>query len=223
MFEKAFDFFINSNHKLSKKLALTVIVVSMLVFTDYFFRFSDTYIAEKKIEQLSKINEVLKQDSISSYSKTELLRIEKQVIKRQGFWDGLSDLISLIQTTISSPKAINKIPNETIPIKIDKKDVKNRPVMPKKERDVFWHIVTSCWFFILMMVIVPIAPFTKNNEMDNKISFILLMELILILFCGIFSYLFALIPILGNPIINYIANIALTVILIWAINKVAKK
>jgi hypothetical protein len=200
MFDKLLDFFLDSKHKFSKKFLMTFLVIVGLLAIDYFFRFSDSYIAEKKIEQLGNIQEIIKQDTLRIELKNELIRIEKEVIKRQGFWSSLSDLTSFIQRTISSPKQIITKPIATKPIKIEIKE-KTIP-----ERDVFWHIISSCWIFILIMLIIPISPFyDKANNLTFGVAII--MEVIMIFFCGFYSYLLALVPIFEYPFWNYTINV----------------
>ena len=211
MFDKVWDFLVDGKHKFSKKFLLAFFAFLSLLAIDYFFRFSDSYIAEKKIEQLGKIEEILKQDSISTQSKNELLRIEKQVINRQGFWDLSSDLISLIQITINSPKQIIKTPIATKPI-----DNKNLKIVEIKiERSVFWHILTSCWYLIAFMVVFPFAIISQKTE--NKTVMIITVEIIFAALIALVSYLFALIPVLNNPIYNYMLNLAIPILLLLLI------
>lgn len=216
MFDKLWDFFIDSKHKFSKKFLMSFLVISGLLSVDYFFRFSDSYIAEKKIEQLAKIHDIIKQDSLRTETKLELIRIEKEVIKRQGFWSSLSDLTSFIQITISSPKQIITTPTATKPIT---KEFKNE-IIPK--RDVFWHIVSSCWIFILLMLILPITPFYDKT---NNITFsaVLILEVFMVIICGFYSFLLALIPIFEQPFWNYVINILSLPIFILFVGIIAKR
>ena len=205
-----------SDHKFSKKFLLTLFIVFSLLSIDYFFRFSDSYIAEKKIEQIGKIQEIVKQDSLAIEPKRELLKLQTQVIKRQGFWELLSDLISFIHSTISSPNATKTSPINAKPI-IKKDSIVSKDLPPiqvlglqsfeseKYKRSVTWHIITSCWVMILMMLILPFLLFQKD---DSRMSFgsLIASELILIIFCVLYSYILALIPVYENSLWNYIIN-----------------
>jgi hypothetical protein len=214
MNDKVWSFFMESDHKFSKKFLLTLFIVSSLLSIDYFFRFSDSYIAEKKIEQIGKIQEIMKQDSLSIEPRRELLKLQTQVIKRQGFWELVSDLMSFIHSTISSPNAIKTSPINAKPIKdsIITKDMPPIQVLGSQsfdsknyKRSVTWHVITSCWIIILLILIMPVLSFQKS---EHRLSFgsLLANELGLIVFCVVYSYLLALIPVYGNPLWNYLIN-----------------
>ena len=216
MIDKVWSYLMESDHKFSKKFLLTLFIVFSLLSIDYFFRFSDSYIAEKKIEQIGKIQEIVKQDSLAIEPKRELLKLQTQVIKRQGFWELLSDLISFIHSTISSPNATKTSPINAKPI-IKKDSIVSKDLPPiqvlglqsfeseKYKRSVTWHIITSCWVMILMMLILPFSLFQKD-ESGMSFGSLLASELILIILCVIYSYILALIPVYENSLWNYIIN-----------------
>ena len=216
MFDKFWDFFIDSKHKFSKKFLMSFLVIILLLSVDYFFRFSDSYIAGKKIEQLGKIHEITKQDTLRTESINELIRIEKEIIRRQGFWSSLSDLTSFIQGTISSPRQITTM---SIATKPTIKEVKEKT---GPQRDVFWHVLSSCWIFILFIFIMPFIPlFDKTSSLT--FGPVLIMELIMVGLCGLYSFLLALIPIFDNPVWNYIINILSFPLIILLIGSISNK
>jgi hypothetical protein len=214
MIDKAWSYFMESDHKFSKKFLHTLIIIILLLCIDYFFRFSDSYIAEKKIEQIGKIQEIMKQDSLSAEPKRELLKLQTQVIKRQGFWELSSDLMSFIHSTISSPNAIKTRPINAKPIKdsVLTKDMPPIQVLGSQsfdsknyKRSVTWHVITSCWMLIILMLAMPFVLFQKD---ENKISFgaFIANVLLLILLITLYSFLLALIPVYENPLLNYLIN-----------------
>jgi hypothetical protein len=215
MFDKVFSFLIDSDQKSYKKYGLAIIIIFGLLLTDYFFRFSDSYIAEKKIEQIGKIQEIIKQDSLNVETKNELLKLQTQVIKRQVFWESLLDLISFFHSTISSPNAIKTIPIHTNPI-IKKDSIsKNMPPIQvlgstssdgeKYKRSFAWHVLTSCWMVIFLMLVMPVLIFQKNHN-HITISALIANEILLIIVIIGYSFLLALMPVYENPLLNYIIN-----------------
>jgi len=122
------DYILNSEKRFSAKFVLLASVVGGLLFADYFFRFSDSYITNTKIKQIEQIETILLKDSLGVDARKELVRMEKAVIQRRGFWDlipSLASLTSLIQRTINSPNA---------------NTATNKPTKPiVRERDVWYH------------------------------------------------------------------------------------
>lgn len=207
----ATDFFLSKDRRLSSKFGLVFTLAIGLLFSDYFFRFSDSYITKTKIEQIEKIEELLQKDSLGADAKKELTQIEKGVFQRKGFWDlvpSRASLISLIQRTINSQNAKSDTNNATKPIVI--------------ERDVFWHNITSGWIFWIVIIISPVLIF-QNKLSGSTILSYLLADLLVAAIGYSFSYLFAFIPVLGHPVVNYIVNALLCTVLVLLLGVVAKK
>ncbi len=214
MVEKLWDYLTNSANQTFGKLALIIFGIAALLSVDYFFRFSDSYIAEKKIEQIGKIQEIIKQDSLRVESKNELIRIENQVIARQGFWDFLT---SLIQSTTSSPKQKITAPIATKPI------IKDH-LSKTPQISLFWHIVSSSWPFILLIMIVPFTPFVPSGQ--DKITFtaVIAIEIVFILLSAFYSFILRFIPIFENTFWNYALNaISIPLLILLLSSFVAKK
>lgn len=194
MFDKLFSFLFESNHKFSNKFITTFFIVISFLACDYFFRFSDTYIVEKKIEQLGKINSLIKEDSLSVDLRRELINMEKDVINRKDFWESISDVIYFIEQTINTPSR-----NATT-ITTHQEH--------RSERNIIWHVVTSNWIFILVMILTPFIYYdTKAFPSLSIFVGILLYEFTTLVFIALCSYLLALIPVFKYPIFNYLLNI----------------
>ena len=205
MFEKIWDFFADGRHRFSKKILFSITGIVALLAVDYFFRFSDTYISDKKIEQLDKIEQLLKQDSIRIEARLELVRLEKAVIKRQGFWDFLASSISLIQHTITSPNEKIAIPIKTSPIIKDTVKSENVAV-----RSVFWHIISSSFVFIIVpLIILVVLIFGKAKTSSDDIGTFIGVSIGLAIATGISSFALAQLKTYNPPVINYGINFVL--------------
>ena len=146
MFDKFWAYFIESDHSYAKRFLMFCGIVTSILCADYFFRFSDSYITEKKLDQISKIQEILKTDSLRAEPKRELYRLESEILNRQGFWAFSSSCISFLRSTISSQIKYIAKNKKTNPIDNSVKIVENNT------RSIYWHIITSCWFLIIYVL-----------------------------------------------------------------------
>lgn len=205
------DYILNSEKRFSAKFMLLASVVGGLLFADYFFRFSDSYITNTKIKQIEQIENILLKDSLGIDAKNELVRMEKTVIMRRGFWDlipSFASLTFLIQKTINSPNA-NVSTNKP-----------NKPTV--RERDVWYHNLSSGWIFWLLIAVSPFALFSEPQGAKTVVG-ILLLDFFAAICAFILSYLFAFIPVLWFPLLNYILNSILCFGLIWGLTKLGTK
>jgi hypothetical protein len=141
--------------------------------------------------------------------------MEKAVIQRRGFWDlvpSLASLTSLIQRTINSPNA---------------NTATNKPTKPiVRERDVWYHNLSSGWVFWLLIAISPFVLISQPNLRKNIVGLVFV-DLFAAICAFLLAYLFAFIPVLGYPAVNYIVNASLCFGLIWLLavfgNQAGKK
>ena len=204
--EVVYTFIQDKNIRLSRKLFYFALGLVIFLGVDYSFRFSDSYITEKKIEQLEKIYKLREIHKLTSKTNIEISKIENEILRRQGFWSLSSDFVSLIQQTINSPKQKNATNNNANPIEIENKKVKTR--------STFWHIISSSWWLILLIFILPIGIITDKNQTGNKLTIFIVGEIFITILIVILSYLTALIPTFKNPMWNYVLNMSLPLIII---------
>lgn len=213
MFTNIFDFIISADHKASKKIVLIVITLISLSLLDYVFRFSDSYVAERKIEQLDRIQTILKDSTLSSNVRKELNRLQVKIINRKGLWDTLSYYFNIIQEEIKGDY------NE--PSELPKHDTDNT-----ETRSLFWHVITSSSLFILMSVTLLLTILwliVTNKLATSTLIGIILLEVLLVILIVSFSYTLALIPIIINPFVNYAFNIIINIIMYIILNNYSKK
>ncbi|MGF7217942.1 hypothetical protein GGR92_004119 [Spirosoma lacussanchae] len=185
------DFFGSDKLKPLAKLWWALVVLLGLLGIDYFFRFSDSYITNIKIEQIEKIESVLQNKALGNEARAELIRIEQSVINRQGFWDLSSDLASLIQSKINSTNAKSATKADTRPI---------------RKINVFWHYATSGAFFWLFILVSPLIALSSGTNKEGIVG-IIIFDIFCVCFALLLAYCLSFVPILWDPIVNYIINL----------------
>lgn len=211
------DYFLDNNKRFTDKLSLFVLIAIGFFSIDYFFRFSDSYITKNKIEQIEKIERLLAQDTIRAETKKDLVSIENEIISRKSLWTQIGTYSSFF-----SFESLNSI----LPTKSDTQTDINQPTKKSiasiDTRSAFFHNLTSGWIFWLMIIITPFI-FIGNKLNGNAIIGALFMDFMCVLLAYLFAYWFAFIPIIWTPIINYILNALLCLIIIGAFAKTAEK
>lgn len=135
-------------------------------------------------------------------TKQILIADQRKLALRHSWQSDFEDLISLIHDTIKSPSDINSNPTNNATI----------------FRSNFWHILTSSWGFIIIgTIIIFHLIITRGISVFDKIFVILLIGLILVFFILGISYLFATIPIIKSPIVNYFINTMLNALVMYCI------
>lgn len=189
MLEKLADFFLSKDAKFAVKFFLFALLVSSLLGVDYLFRLSDSYITKTKIEQIEKIEELIAKDTLRPEARKELIRLENEVIQRQGLWVSLGSFSSFIQSIINSQDAKIATPTNANPI----------------VRNSWYHNLSSGWVFWLLIAMSPFITFSGGIT-GEKLAGVLMMDFFALLCAFVLAYLFAFIPVLGHPIVNYILN-----------------
>ncbi|GET23152.1 hypothetical protein JCM18694_33980 [Prolixibacter denitrificans] len=186
-------------------LAVLLLVNNLLGFTFY-------YSTNQKISQIEKI-ESLKENGLSDKTlDVYLSNIEKRIVDRENIFVLFLNLFSqnqYSQNTISVDTLKNK--GKTVDSeKFDHIAPKTKQDNEKNEikvRSPFWHTVTSSYALLILLLILPFAPFgiddlDKNTLLGIMVIFVLAAGLV-----WLFQYLLGLIPVIhGKPIINYIIN-----------------
>ena len=205
-FGKFFEFILDSNHKLSKRVAIVLAGLMLLIFLDRMFKFSDNYITTKKLEQVEKIEKLLESDKTDSLTKVRLRAIEITVLERQTAWNYLSDLYLFTKNLIKRDK------NPTLNTNIAQENItkNNIPNSSSITRSVLWHTISSSWILILLMFFFPFIPFIQYNKIQaTDILVLIVLEIFLMILVFLFSTVFALIPTFDNPFWNYVINFIL--------------
>ena len=179
---------------LSSKAITTIIVIALIVLIDNTLSFSYYYNTENKIEQISNVNKLLTDTTLTKIENQKLLNIRKDIIDRKTWKDKTWDFISNMD--FRSENSLTENPTE--------KEIEN----PLSERSYLWHFISSSWLIVILMIAFPfIGIFDKKTPFGQAIGILIILEPFLYGMAWILAKLFSFIPIiLNNPTLNYILN-----------------
>lgn len=204
-----FQFITDKTQGLSHKAILIISVIILIFLIDN--TLSITYYSNntKKIDQIAKLNEVIKDTSLTNRQRTILFQLREDIINRKTWKDKLWDFVSSID--FKDKGNSSEISNST------------------NDRSNFWHFISSAWIFIFLMIIFPfVGLLDKKTTLGTTLSILLIIEPLFYGMGWLFAKLFSYIPIISNnPVYNYLLNSILSFILIFiigfAINSKKKK
>ena len=106
----------------------------------------------------------------------------------------------------------------------NKKNVVSTNAMNNRSRSKVWHTITSSYLFILVLIILPIVPFTQKKFNWSLLLGILILMIIDAGFIWLFQSVLGLIPVIFNrPWINYSLNVFINTIIIFMIILISDK
>lgn len=212
IYERFVEYILDSNKKISRRVSLVILIILGIILTDNILGFSTYYINNNKIEQISKINNILR-DSISDEETIVAAKeLRSDIIKRENIFVKIKDMAANIGFhNIKKGSTKPSLNNNKIPV-----DEPNKFV---------FYLSCGGVFFAISFFVSPILFFV-----DKSSSFIqrLVMTILTLMsfFClGLFfSWLFGFIPKLFayTWTWNYLLNSLLQIGIIFLVFKTNK-
>ncbi|MBJ7881633.1 hypothetical protein [Gelidibacter salicanalis] len=199
LIERILKFFENKSIHFGLRTSLFIISIFVLTTCDYYLNFTYDIHLDNKIEKLESINnlkEIYKTDSIKL---SELTELENRIYKRTHYSDRLR-ILDLNQINIFKKSDTTEIKR---PIIKNDNTITNKPI-----RSLFWMVLSSNYFFIILIIGLIIMPFTGSvhRELKNVLGAIAAIIIIIGIIYLITSIAYK-IPLLWNkPYLNYILN-----------------
>ncbi|MBD0723901.1 hypothetical protein B6A10_01770 [Flavobacterium sp. L1I52] len=153
-----------------------------------------------KIEKLESINNLKKIYKTDSLKIVELTELENCIYNRKHYSDRLRNL-DLNQLNIFKKSDKTEIKRSVI---------KNKNITIKKPiRSLFWMVLTSNYFFIIMIIGLIVMPFTGSVHRELKNVLGAISGIIIIIgIIYLITWIAYKIPLLWNrPYLNYILNL----------------
>lgn len=200
--DKIINFFENKSFSFRLRTSIFIISLFALTISDYVFDFSYDYHLNNKIEQLESIDNLKKIYKTDSLKLVELTKLENRIFKRTHYSDRLRNL-DLNQINIFKKSDTTKIISPVI--KNENATIKS-PI-----RSLFWMVLSSNYFFIILIIGLIIMPFTGSvhRELKNILGSIAAIILLIGLISLITWIMYKIDLIWNRPYVNYILNIVL--------------
>lgn len=210
------EFLFDEHRRLSSKAAVVVFVIIGVLFVDNYLGFSYHYNTDKKIEQVQKVNSIIKDTTIDSTTKAFALNLRSEIIHRRNAFDyfvsffrGKSNISIKHQTNIPTEIAKNKEPNIS--------SIKNN----------FWfNISAGGLYYLLAILMLPILVFTdKTTSLPQRLATGVVATLMCFAIGWFFYWLCSFIPQISNSswTWNYIVNAVIQIVLVGLIVSVSQK
>ena len=199
LLDRIIKFFDNKSFSFRLRTSIFIISLFALITSDYFFNFTYDYHLNNKIEKLESLNKLKKIYESDSLKIVELTEVENRIFNRTHYSDRLRNL-DLNQINIFKKSDTTEIINPVI--KNDNTTI-NKPI-----RSVFWMVLTSNYFFFILIIGLIIMPFTGSvhRELKNVLGSIAAI-ILLIGIIYLITWIAYKIPLLWNrPYLNYILN-----------------
>ncbi len=216
--DRILKFFENKSIHFGLRTSIFIISIFVLTISDYYFNFSYDYHLNNKIEKLKSINGLKKIYKTDSIKLAKLTELESRIFKRKHYSDRLRNM------DLSQFKIFKKSDTTEIKSPVIKNDT---TTVIKPIRSLFWMVLTSGYFFIIVIILLAILPLRgyPHNELKNFLGAIAG----IIISIGVISFLTWVayrIPLIwSRPYLNYILNAILQSPLIYLIfwwNKTGK-
>lgn len=197
------NFLFDEDRRLSSKAAVVVFIVVAIVFVDNILGFSYSFSLDKKIEQVQKLNLILKDSTTDSTTKSFAINLRSQIIERK---DIVSQTLSFFRGKSNS---------------VIKHHANNPPATPRaievSIKNNFWfNISASGIYFLLAIIMIPLMLFAdKTTSLSQRLATGIATTVSFILFALFFIWVLGLIPQITNStwIWNYLINFIIQVII----------
>lgn len=209
-----FAFITDKDRKLSTKAVWGTIILFALFTLDFTLGFSVQYSNGKKLDQIIKINTILRDKTLDSNFVGILDEQRKELINKKHPYQSLTTFIKSISFSASEIDSINSKPTNN--------KVHDTAIQGRSE---FWFIASSGGYYIILgVLLILFFPFVKNEtSIGQKIATAILMALVMLLLSWFFYWLCGLIPrLFGKWAYNYWLNFIIQNVVIVMSVRLAK-
>lgn len=210
------EFFFDEDRRLSSKAALVMFIILGVLFVDNYLGFSYNYNTDRKIEQVEKINALIKDTSVDSTTKSFALNIRSEVINRK---NSVDYLLSLFR----GKSNISIKHQDNIPIDTAKN---NDPIISPIKNNFWFNISAGGLYYLLAIIMIPMMLLTdKHTSFSQRLATGIASTISFVLFGLFFIWILGLIPQVTRTtwIWNYIINFTIQSTTIWLLVLLGQK
>lgn len=205
VFEGFFNFLFDDKKQLSQKAAVVVLVIIAIVAVDNLLGFTYYYNTEKKIQQIEKLNVIIKDSTIDNNTKETAFKLRSEIISRENFFTKI--ILFLKPTIIPKENKSSEIASQPL----DK--VESRPAEINIEKNNIWfHLSSGGFYYLFALIVIIVMPFTDvATSLIQKTATGLLTGIIVAAVGLLFYWICSLIPQISSKswIWNYVVNITI--------------
>ena len=194
------EFLFDEHRRLSSKAAVVVFAFLTILLIDNVLGFSYYFSIDKKVEQIQKLNSIIKDSTTDNTTKTFAINLRSEILKRENIINQSFSFFRNIKLPSSKKDQINPTndPAKTIDVSI---------------RNNFWfHITAGGIYYLIAILALPIMIFRdKKTSLPQRIATGILAAALFFGFGWLFYWLFNFIPQVSTTtwIWNYIINLVL--------------
>lgn len=175
--------------KLSHKFLMLFALVISVIIIDNTLSFSKNYNNTKKTNQIEKLNNIIKDSTLTKSEIKQLKELRSNIISHKTLKDHIYDKYLSI-----------KFKNEKTNTSKYEADIKTR--------NYTVHFITSNWLLLLLMIVMVFVPFFSNEGSFNTMLLgVIFLEFVFFGLAWLCAKILSLLPVIyGNPNLNYILN-----------------
>ena len=208
---KIFDFASDESKKISQKFLIVIGSLTILLLIDNIIGFSYNYSLSNKIDQVAKLNAIISDSTLDSFTKNRFIELRKETLTRKNIIDKTYNYLTDFTSTENNLKVT--------------KDNKKETTIVKPNYFLF-HFTSSGVYYALAILFFPLfLILDKTNMLLQRIIMGIILSSSFIGMALLFYYICTLIPMLleNSWTLNYIANLSIQLTLIFLIVKIQKK
>lgn len=220
-----FHFFVDKKISVSRRIFVFIIILLVAFLVNNFLGFTFYYSTNQKINQIEKIESIKQQFPLEVKTKSYLCDIESRIVHRENLYVRSLELFSHSKIDNVEESAILRSPCDSLASVTcqGESSVQNRSNTSGRalrSGSRLWHTITSTWVFLLIMLVLPFAPFFIDDVDRDTVLGIILMFLLAFGCVWLFQYLLGLLPVFGKiPIYNYMINVVIQFLIGWLLAK----
>ncbi len=195
------------------RASLFILIVFFVIFIDLSFNVSyniQNSVKLRNIERVNLLKELYANDSIKY---AELLEIEENTFKTKHYKNYLFSIFD------KKTKLSDNTSQQTTAV------IKNTTLERKNLRSKFWMLISSNYFFVILLISLILSPFydKSSRSLENilgTLSAMIILSCIMI----VSTWTAYMIPLLfGLPVLNYILNVIIHTSILVLLYKLSKK
>lgn len=208
------EYLTDEDRQLSSKAAFIVLIILVVVFVDNVLGFSYHFRIDKKLDEIQKINTIIKDPTVDSTTKAYAIQLRADIMQKQTVIDYTLSFFRNIKWASSKKPQINK------PTPIPK------PIESATRNNFIFLLTSGGFYFLIAIIGLPVLAFAPNQKtsLPQRLATGILIAFVFSAIGVFFYWLFDFIPLLSKKTWtwNYILNSFFQIAIIVAVAIISK-